>query len=347
MDLKQILSECLKQGASDLHLLPGLPPLLRIHGDLLPLKEAATLDAGSVKDIILTSMTDEQRNEFEKDLVSEFALTVNEVGNFRASVFHHSKGIAAVYRIIPEKVPSMQELGFPQTFKALLTLSHGLILVSGPTGSGKSTTLASMINYVNTTRAANIITIEDPIEYIHTSKKSAILQLQVGRDTPDIDTALRASLRQDPDVILVGEMRDLETIRLALTAAETGHLVLSTLHASSAPLSVSRIIDVFTPDEKPRVRNMLAETIQAVICQTLVKKNDGGRAAAFEIMLASPSIRHLIRQDQISHMETTIQTSGDIGMCTFEQYLQRLLSKGTISAATARSMSAKHGTFNE
>jgi twitching motility protein PilT len=347
MDIKQLLESSLAEEASDLHLMPGQPPILRVHGDLIPLKNANRLDDPSIKQLIYSIMTPEQQKEFETKRVIEFALSIGKTGNFRTSVFHHMNGIAAAFRVIGDKIPTMDELGFPAALKALLSLSHGLILVSGATGSGKSTTLAAMIQQINATRAAHIITIEDPIEYIHTSKKSVINQLQVGRDTLDMDSALRASLRQDPDVILLGEMRDLETIRLALTAAETGHLVLSTLHANSAPLSINRIIDIFPPEEKPRVRNLLAETLQGVICQTLVKKVSGGRVAALEIMLANAPIRHQIRQDMASHMESTIQTSGDLGMCTFEQYATKLLNKGVITAATARSMSTKRGLFNE
>ena len=227
----------------------------------------------------------------------------------------------------------------------MLSLAHGLILVTGPTGSGKSTTLASMLDHINATQACHIITIEDPIEFIHRSKKSVINQLQVGRDTPDFSTALRASLRQDPDVIMLGEMRDLETIRLALTAAETGHLVMTTLHASTAPLAINRAVDIFPPNEKPRVRNLIAETLQAVICQTLVKGTSGGRVAAFEIMLATPAVRHLINQDMTTQLESTIQTNGDIGMCTMDQYLQKLAAKRLITSITARSASGDREAF--
>lgn len=338
MEIEDLLKLAIKQKASDLHLLPEQPPLLRIDGNLIPAtRELPPLTAEETKRLIYSSMTPEQQHAFETTLGSDMALSFPHIGNFRVSVLHQMRGIAAVFRVIPETVPTFEELNLPAVLKTLLVLSHGLILVTGPTGSGKSTTLAAMIDYINSMRACHIMTIEDPVEFIFQVKKSAINQLQVGRDTPDVDTALRASLRQDPDVIMLGEMRDLETIRLALTAAETGHLVMATLHASSAPLAISRIVDIFPVAEKTRVRNLLSETIQAVICQTLVKRISSGRVAAFEIMLASPAIRHLIRQDMIAHMETTIQTNGDIGMCTFDQYLQELVSKRLITSATARS----------
>lgn len=346
MDIEKLLESSVAQHASDLHIIPGLPPMVRVYGDLLAMKEATILDAESAKNIIYGAMTPDQQRIFEKNLVTEFALSYPKIGNFRVSVFHHLNGISAVFRVIPEKIPTMDELSFPPVFKTLLSLSHGLILMAGATGSGKSTTLASMVDYINTNYASHIITIEDPIEYIHNPKKSAINQLQIGRDTPSMEIALRAALRQDPNVILLGEIRDLPTIRLALTAAETGHLVLATLHASTAPMTISRIVDIFPTSEKNRVRNLLAETLQAVICQTLVKNIKGGRVAAFEIMLANPAIRHLIHQGMMTHMESTMQTSGDIGMCTLDQYLQKLQAKQLISSATAKSTNAKRGPFD-
>lgn len=343
--IEQLLQLAIQHKASDLHLMPGLPPMLRIDGQLIRQHDLPALSAAETRELTYHVMTIEQQQNFDTQLVLDFAIHYSEIGNFRVSVLHQMNGISAVFRVIPTSVPTFNELGLPPVLKALLDLPHGLVIVSGATGSGKSTTLASMVDYVNASRSSHIITIEDPIEYIHTCKKSAINQLQVGRDTPDVDTALRSSLRQDPDVILIGELRDLETIRLALTAAETGHLVMTTLHASTSPLAISRIIDIFPTPEKNRVRNLLAETLQAVLCQELVKKSGGGRVAAFEIMLASPAIRHLIRQDMASHMESTIQTSGDIGMCTLEQNLNYLASKRIISTATARSVIANRGSF--
>ena len=343
--IEELLELSLSKNASDLHLMPGLPPMLRIDGKLVRQDELDVLSVDRVKQLIYHTMTIDQQQLFESKLVFEFALHMPKIGNFRVSALHQMHGVSAVFRVIPERVPTFEELGLPPVLKALLALQHGLILVTGPTGSGKSTTLASMIDYINTQQSAHIITIEDPIEYIHPCKKSAINQLQVGRDTPDVDTALKSSLRQDPNVILIGELRDLETIRLALTAAETGHLVMSTLHASSCPLAISRIIDIFPSHEKNRVRNLLAETLQAVICQELVQRTSGGRVAAFEIMLATPAIRHLIRQDMTTHMESTIQTSGDIGMCSLEQYLNQLVSKRIISTATMRTVIGNRGNF--
>lgn len=339
MQLDELLKKCVAEGASDLHILPGKPPLIRVQGDLSPIKDLPDLSADETKMLIYTAMDIDQQQIFEKNLVLDMALNHPSIGNFRVSMYHELNGVAAVFRIIPEKIPTFEELDLPPILKRLLMLPYGLVLVTGPTGSGKSTTLAVMIDQINSQRANHIITIEDPIEFIHKSKKSAINQIQVGRDTPNFATSMRASLRQDPDVIMLGELRDLETIRLALTAAETGHLVLATLHASTAPLAISRIVDVFPAAEKPRVRNLLSETLQAVICQTLVKRISGGRIGAFEIMLATPAIRHLVRQDMIAHMESTIQTNGDIGMCTMDQYLQELVAKRLITTAVARSIS--------
>ena len=345
MEIQNLLKTSLEMKASDLHILPGLPPMLRIFGDLIPMPNTEVLTPERTQKIIYGALTEEQRLNFEKNLVSDLAVNYPHLGNFRVSVLHQLHGIAAVFRIIPDVVPTFDELELPQVLKRLLILSHGLIIVSGPTGSGKSTTLAAMVDYINTNRAAHIITIEDPIEYIFKSKKSAINQMQVGRDTPDVTTALRASLRQDPNVIMLGEMRDLETIRLALIGAETGHLVLATLHASSAPIAISRMVDIFPSDEKKRVRGLISETLQAVVCQTLVKKIVGGRTAAFEIMLATPAIRHLIHQDLIGQMETTIQTNGDIGMCTMDQNLQQLANKRIISTVVARSVVENREAF--
>ncbi|MBV8803166.1 MAG: PilT/PilU family type 4a pilus ATPase [Gammaproteobacteria bacterium] len=335
MDIKDLLAISVEQHASDLHLIPGLPPQLRIAGTLFPIKNYSILTSEDTKNLIYSFITEEQKHIFEKNLVGEMALSFPHIGNFRVSLFHQLHGRAAVFRIIPEIAPTFEELFLPQAFKPLLGLSHGLILVTGATGSGKSTTLAAMIDYINSFRSCNIITIEDPIEFVHQSKKSILNQLQVGRDTTDFATALRSSLRQDPDVILLGELRDLETMRLALIAAETGHLVLATLHSTSAPLAINRFADVFPSEEKNRVRNLLSETLQAVICQTLVKKISGGRLAAFEIMLCTPAIRHFIRQDMAAHMESTIQTNTAKGMCTLEYYLQTLVKKRLINSKVA------------
>lgn len=335
MQIETMLDLSVKKRASDLHLLPGLPPLLRIDGMLTPLKDFPILTAEDAKQLIYTTMTERQRDSFEKNLVMEMALAVPNIGNFRVSVLHQLHGIASVFRVVPENVPSFDEIGLPPAIKSLLSLPYGLILVTGATGSGKSTSLAAMIDYINSYRVCHIITIEDPIEFIHKNKRSIFNQIQVGRDTPDFATALRSSLRQDPNVILIGELRDLETMRLALTAAETGHLVLATLHASSAPLAINRFADVFPTEEKNRVRSLLSETVQGVVCQTLVKRINGGRVAAFEIMLSTPAVRHFIRQDMPAHMESSIQTGGDKGMCTLEQYLQNLVTQSIITQMSA------------
>jgi twitching motility protein PilT len=348
MSIEKLLETSVQEHASDLHLIPGLPPQLRIDGILSPIKNHNTLTANEIQQLIYSFLTELEQRAFEKNLVYEMALSFPKIGNFRVSLFHQLYGKAAVFRIIPETAPSFESLHLPETLKPLLALTHGLILVTGPTGSGKSTTLAAMVHYINSFRSCNIITIEDPIEFLHSSNKSIINQLQVGRDTIDFATALRSSLRQDPDVILLGELRDLETMRLALIAAETGHLVLATLHSTSAPLAINRFADVFPSEEKNRVRNLLSETLQAVICQTLVKKiSGGGRIAAFEIMLCTPAIRHFIRQDMAAHMESTIQTSSGKGMCTLENYLQTLVKKRMISAKMAEQVIQSRSPYKE
>ena len=347
MKIEQLLQISVDHSASDLHILPGIHPLLRVHGNLSSIKEMPILSPEESKQLIYSILSEQQIISFEKNLVLEMALHAPDIGNFRVSAFHQLNGIAGVFRIVPEKVPTLEELSFPRAFKSFLSYTTGLILVTGPTGSGKSTTLAAMIDYINTNRACNILTIEDPIEFIHKNKLSIFNQMQVGRDTTDFATALRSSLRQDSNVILIGELRDLETMRLALTAAETGHLVLATLHASTAAIAISRFADVFPSEEKNRVRTLLSETLQAVLCQTLVKKIAGGRVAAFEVMLMTPAIRHYIRQDMPSHMESTMQTSGDKGMCTLEQYLQQLVAKRLINTIVASSTLASRGASED
>jgi twitching motility protein PilT len=347
MDISTLLALGIEHGASDLHILPQHVPMLRIDGDLIALDDLPTLTAESTKALIYSVMTKAEQEIFEKKCELDLALSLPQLGYFRLSVLHQLHGVAGVFRIIPDEIPSFETLGLPPALKSLLLLPHGLVLVTGPTGSGKSTTLAAMIDYINKIRACHIITIEDPIEFIYHSKKSLINQRQVYRDTLNAATALRSSLRQDPDVILLGELRDLETIRLALTAAETGHLVMATLHASTAPTAISRMVDVFPAEEKERIRHLLSECLQAVLCQTLVKRITGGRVAAFEIMLATPAIQNQIRQDKVAHMVTTIQTNGDKGMCTMDQYLQDLVMKNIISVATARSVSMHQDRFKE
>ncbi len=338
MNIEHLLELSVSKHASDLHILPGLVPMLRIEGALLPAKNIPALSPEESKQLIYTIMSSEQQRQFEKNLVLEMALNLPKIGNFRVSIFHQLHGIAAVFRIIPTKIPTFEELNLPAVLKSLLVLPHGLILVTGTTGSGKSTTLAAMIDYINMYQAYNIITIEDPIEFVHVNKKSVFNQLQVGRDTTDFATALRSSLRQDPNVILLGELRDLETMRLALTAAETGHLVLATLHARSAPLAINRFADVFPTEEKNRVRTLLSETLQAVVCQTLVRKISGGRIGAFETMLITPPMRHFIRQDMPAHIESAMEMGRSKGMCTMNQYLHELVSKRIINSMVAENI---------
>lgn len=336
MELTQLLKATVDKKSSDLHISPNQPPLIRVDGDLLPLEGEAKLTPEQTKQLMYSVMDEKQRKEFEETLESDFSTEVQGIARFRVNVFKQMYGIAGVFRVIPEIIPTLDDLQMPAIFKEIVQLPNGLILITGPTGSGKSTTLAAMVDYINEHSPLHIITIEDPIEFTHQSKKSLINQREVHRDTKEFSAALRASLREDPDVILVGELRDLETIRLALTAAETGHLVLATLHTSSAPRTVNRIVDVFPAGEKNMIRNMLSESLQAVICQTLVKKVGGGRAAALEIMVGTTSIRNLIREDKIAQMYSAIQTGSQLGMRTLDQYLQDLVSKHIISIETAR-----------
>ncbi len=337
--LKDLLEYAVKHDSSDLHLSPGVPPMIRIHGDLIPMENYSALEPNDIKKLMYSMMEDEQKKQFESQLELDYSLNIRDLAGFRVNVFYKLNGMAAVLRVIPSQIPTLDELDLPQVFKTLLELPNGLILVTGPTGSGKSTTLAAMIDYINRNQSCHIITIEDPIEFIHQSKKCLINQRQVHRDTKDFTIALRSALRQDPDIILVGEMRDLETIRLALTAAETGHLVMATLHTSSAPRTINRIIDAFPASEKNIIRNMLSESLQAVICQTLLKRTTGGRIPAFEIMLGTPAIRNLIREDKIAQMYSTIQTGRDLGMLTLEQYIKNLIDKNQITRDTAKGAS--------
>jgi twitching motility protein PilT len=345
MEVEGLLKLSVEKGASDLHLSPNMSPMLRIDGELTRIDDHPVLSSDSVKEILYKVMSPPQIQEFESALELDFALTIENLAGFRVNAFHEMNGVGAVFRTIPQIMPTLDELALPHVFKQLLELPNGIILVTGPTGSGKSTTLAAMVDYINTHQSCHIITIEDPIEFKHTSKKSLINQRQIHRDTRDFNAALRSALREDPDVILVGELRDLETIRLALTAAETGHLVMATLHTSSAPRTISRVVDVFSSTEKNIIRNMLSESLQAVICQTLLKKIGGGRIAAFEIMLGTSAIRNLIREDKIAQMYSTIQTGSEVGMCTLDQYLQSLVKKQMIDTTSAREIAISKDAF--
>jgi len=275
-------------------------------------------------------MNDENRKQFEETSDADFSVTIPKVGRFRVNVFMQDRGISAVFRTIPTIIPSMEQLGMGNIFKELCERKKGIVLVTGPTGSGKSTTLAAMVDYINAEHYKHILTLEDPIEFVHPSKRCMINQREVHRDTKSFDAALRSALREDPDVILVGEMRDPETIRLALTAAETGHLVFGTLHTSSAPKTIDRIIDVFPAAEKSMVRSMLSESLQAVVCQALIKRKGGGRVAAHEIMIGTSAIRNLIREEKIAQMTSAMQTGSQHGMQTLDQHINELLTKNII-----------------
>ena len=335
MDITELLAFSAKQGASDLHLSAGLPPMIRVDGDVRRIN-LPPLEHKQVHALIYDIMNDKQRKDFEEFLETGFSFEVPGVARFRVNAFNQNRGAGAVFRTIPSKVLTMEELGMGEVFKRVSDVPRGLVLVTGPTGSGKSTTLAAMLDYLNNTKYHHILTIEDPIEFVHESKKCLVNQREVHRDTLGFSEALRSALREDPDIILVGEMRDLETIRLALTAAETGHLVFGTLHTTSAAKTIDRVVDVFPAEEKAMVRSMLSESLQSVISQTLIKKIGGGRVAAHEIMIGTPAIRNLIREDKVAQMYSAIQTGGSLGMQTLDMCLKGLVAKGLISRENAR-----------
>nr|BFD45011.1 type IV pilus twitching motility protein PilT [Pseudomonas sp. FFPRI_1] len=344
MDITELLALSVSLGASDLHLSAGLAPMLRIDGDIRP-SGGPPLDAEQVQVLIQGLMSEPQRQAFAAHQDLDFAYELPGLARFRVNAFRHARGAGAVLRLIPQRVRSLEELGLGEVFRQITELPRGLVLVTGPTGSGKSTTLAAMIDHLNQHRQQHILTIEDPIEFIHPQKNCLVHQREVQRDTQGFATALRAALREDPDVILLGELRDLETIRLALTAAETGHLVFATLHTSSAAKSIDRLVDVFPGEEKALVRSMLAESLQAVVAQVLVKKVGGGRVAAHEIMLGSPAIRNLIREDKVAQMYSAIQTGGGQGMRTLDMSLKALLAQGLISRDQAREQARMPESF--
>lgn len=335
MDITELLAFSAKQGASDLHLSAGLPPMIRVDGDVRRIN-LPPMEHKEVHGLIYDIMNDKQRKDYEEFLETDFSFEVPGVARFRVNAFNQNRGAGGVFRTIPSKVLTMEDLGMGQVFKDVASVPRGLVLVTGPTGSGKSTTLAAMIDYINESRYEHILTIEDPIEFVHESKKCLLNQREVHRDTLGFNEALRSALREDPDIILVGELRDLETIRLALTAAETGHLVFGTLHTTSAAKTIDRVVDVFPAQEKSMVRSMLSESLQAVVSQTLMKKMGGGRIAAHEIMIGTSAIRNLIREDKIAQMYSAIQTGGSLGMQTLDQCLEKLLRKGLISREAAR-----------
>jgi twitching motility protein PilT len=330
MDIAQLLAFGVKQGASDLHLSAGLPPMIRVDGDIRRIN-VPEMDHKQVHDMIYDIMSDKQRKDFEEFFETDFSFEIPGLARFRVNAFNHNRGAGGVFRTIPSKILSLEDLQAPKIFQEISEYPRGIVLVTGPTGSGKSTTLAAMVDYKNDNEYGHILTVEDPIEFVHESKKCLVNQREVHRDTLGFNEALRSALREDPDTILVGEMRDLETIRLALTAAETGHLVFGTLHTSSAAKTIDRIVDVFPAAEKSMVRSMLSESLKAVIAQTLLKKIGGGRVAAHEIMIGTPAIRNLIREDKIAQMYSAIQTGQNVGMQTLDQNLKDLLASGVVA----------------
>jgi len=345
MDIAELLTFAVKNSASDLHLSAGLPPMIRVHGDVRRIN-LPPMEHQDVHGMIYDIMNDGQRKEYEENLECDFSFAIPGLARFRVNAFIQNRGAAAVMRTIPSKILSLEELNAPKVFQELSDVPRGMVLVTGPTGSGKSTTLAGMVNYINENHYGHILTVEDPIEFVHESKRCLINQREVGPMTLSFSNALKSALREDPDIILVGEMRDLETIRLALTAAETGHLVFGTLHTSSAAKTIDRIVDVFPAAEKEMVRAMLSESLRAVISQALLKTKDGnGRVAAHEIMVGTPAIRNLIREAKVSQMNAAIQTGAALGMQTMDQCLTDLVRTNVITMAEARSAAAVKENF--
>jgi twitching motility protein PilT len=343
-DISQLLAFGVKNKASDLHLSAGVPPMIRVDGDVRRIN-MPPLEHKDVHDMVYDIMNDKQRKDYEEFLECDFSFEIPNLARFRVNAFNQNRGSAAVFRTIPSKILSLEDLGAPNIFKEISDNPRGIVLVTGPTGSGKSTTLAGMINYKNESEFGHILTIEDPIEFVHESKKCLINQREVHRDTLGFSEALRSALREDPDVILVGEMRDLETIRLALSGAETGHLVFGTLHTSSAAKTIDRIVDVFPAAEKDMVRSMISESLRAVISQSLLKKIGGGRVAAHEIMIGTGAIRNLIRENKIAQMYSAIQTGQQHGMQTLDQCLQDLIRKGIVTKEEARNKATQKELF--
>ena len=345
MDIAELLAFSVKNKASDLHLSAGLPPMIRVHGDVRRIN-LPPMEHKDVHAMVYDIMNDGQRKFYEENLECDFSFAIPNLARFRVNAFVQQRGAGAVMRTIPSKVLTLEELKCPPIFKDICEYPRGIVLVTGPTGSGKSTTLAAMVNHINENDYGHILTVEDPIEFVHESKKSLINQREVGPHTLSFNNALRSALREDPDVILVGEMRDLETIRLAMTAAETGHLVFGTLHTSSAAKTVDRVIDVFPAAEKEMIRAMLSESLRAVISQTLCKTKDGqGRVAAHEIMIGTPAIRNLIRESKVAQMYSAIQTGQNVGMQTLDQNLTDLVQRNLISRDEGRAKAANKDNF--
>ncbi|MEM9469747.1 MAG: type IV pilus twitching motility protein PilT [Pseudomonadota bacterium] len=341
MDLTQLLAFTMQNKASDLHISAENPPIIRVNG-LLQKVKADPLSTDDVRQMLYSVMSEDQRAVYERDMEIDLAIAFGEKARFRVNAFMTRNGAAAVFRVIPSDIPTMADLDLPTAIRKFAKLEKGIVLVTGPTGSGKSTTLASIVNHINTHQQKHILTIEDPVEFFHTSKKSLINHRELGRDTHSFHAALKSALREDPDVILVGEMRDHETISLALTAAETGHLVFGTLHSSSAAKTVDRIIDVFPTGDKDMVRTMLSNSLEGVVAQTLLRRADGsGRVGAFEILVGTNAVRNLIRENQVPQIFSMMQTGSRYGMITMEEALNNLMAQGIITPEDARAALAK------
>lgn len=341
MDLTQLLAFTVQNNSSDLHLSATNPPIMRVNGQMKRVK-TDVLESEQIRSMLYSVMSEEQRADYERDLEIDFAISFGEKSRFRVNAFNTRNGAAAVFRTIPSVIPTMDELNLPPAIRKFADLEKGLVLVTGATGSGKSTTLAAMVNHINHTKSKHILTIEDPVEFFHVSNKSLVNHRELGRDSHSFKAALKSALREDPDVILVGEMRDYETISLALTAAETGHLVFGTLHANSASKTVDRIIDVFPTGDKEMVRAMLSNSLAGVIAQTLLRRADGsGRVGAFEILVGTNAVRNLIRENQVPQIYSMMQTGSRYGMVTMEESVNNLLRQGAIDAEEARHVLAK------